>query len=125
MHLTDHFKSTQQPGGGSPFTGSILCDFADSAAGATAKLAYGDVATVGSAQALMQKVQSGVGTGSGRCVPLSGAGEQAFECADAAEAMVVAQDSGHVVMAYRGGKPGGDALLAQATALAKAALHVG
>src|SRR5205085_1554797 len=33
VHLTDHFRTTQQPAADSPMKGNVLCDFANSAEG--------------------------------------------------------------------------------------------
>jgi hypothetical protein len=116
VHLTDHYASTQQPGDDSPMAGSVLCDFANASAERTAKVAVGEVGTIGTAEALMHKLQGQ------SCPALPGVGEKAYACSDAGQAVVLAQAHGKVVMAYRGGKPGGAAMLDQAKAIAAALL---
>jgi hypothetical protein len=123
VHLTDHFRTTQQPAADSPMKGNVLCDFANSAEGRTVKLAFGDTATVGGVDQLLQKVQSGLGVTAAQCPAVNDVGDRAFGCSDGQQAVVVAEGEGHVVMAYRGGRPGGAVLLAQATAIAQAVLR--
>ena len=114
-HLTDHYASTTQPAADSPLAGTVLCDFADSTSGKTVKIARGDTGTVGTAAELMRKVQGDTGTS---CPTLPGVGERAYQCADEQQAIVLADAGGQVVMAYRGGRPGGAPLADQAAAIA-------
>lgn len=117
-HLTDHYKSTQQPAAGTPLAGTVLCDFANSDAGRTAKVASGAVAKVGTVDELLARL----GTD---CPAVSGVGDKAFGCVQGDGAIVVAQSGDRVVMAYRGGNPGGTALLNQATEIARTLLENG
>lgn len=121
MHLSDHYASTVQPTADSPFHGSVLCDFASAADQRTAKVGRGQVSTIGTAQDLLQKIRTGFGVSAAQC-PSVDAGDTGFACSDATQAVVVAQRGGTIVFAYRGGQPGGAAMTAQATAIAKAVL---
>jgi hypothetical protein len=122
-HLSDHYDSTTQPPAGSPFAGSVLCDFADSVAGVTVKVARGTAATVGSVDDLLGKVQDGLHFDASACPAISGVGERAYRCADDAQAVVLAQAGDTVVMAYRGGNPGGRTVQDQAALIAAAVLE--
>ncbi len=121
IHMIDHYDLTQQPPAGSPLAGATTCDF-DSGEGKAAKLASGAMSKLGSAEQVTQIAKGTLGA-SGECPAIAGIGDKAFGCSDEGNAVVIAQGNGLVVVAYRGGKPGGAALLDQAKKIATALLN--